>query len=154
MESDESKVLFYKRANFLTRLPPDRFYSPSHYWLLEQKEIWRVGLTKFGTHLLGEIVDYGFDIQGGDAVRVGQVLGWIEGFKAISDLASLLDGTFGRSNPALPKHTESINRDCYGEGWLYEGVGRPDPLCLAAQDYVAHLDKTINGLLEKQRPPD
>ena len=154
MESHESQALFYKRANFATRLPRDRVYSPTHYWLSEQTGIWRVGLTKFGTHLLGEIVDYGFDIKRGDAVRVGQVLGWVEGFKAISDLVSLLNGTFVGSNPALPKHTEAIDQDCYGEGWLYEAVGQPDPLCLSAQDYVAHLDKTIDGLLEKQRPPD
>jgi len=148
MESDESKALFYKRANFSTRLPLDRVYSPSNYWLLEQNGIWRVGLTKFGAHLLGEIVDYGFGIQRRDAVRVGQVLGWIEGFKAVSDLVSVLDGTFGGSNPDLPKHTEAIDRDCYGEGWLYEAGGQPDSLCLSAQGYVAHLDKTINGLLE------
>jgi glycine cleavage system H protein len=154
MESDESKALFYKRANFSTRLPLDRVYSASHFWLLEQDGIWRVGLTKFGTHLLGEIVDYGFDIQHGQAVRVSQVLGWIEGFKAVSDLVSVIDGTFGGSNPDLPKHTEAINQDCYGEGWLYEGVGQPDPLCLSAQDYLAHLDQTINGLLEKQSPLD
>ena len=154
MESDESKALFYKRAHFATRLPLDRVYSPSHYWLLEQNGIGRVGLTKFGTHLLGEIVDYGFDIQRGEAVQLGQVLGWIEGFKAISDLVSVLDGTFVGSNPALPKHTEAIDRDCYGRGWLYEAVGQPGPLSLSAQDYVAHLDKTIDSLLEKQRPPD
>ena len=154
MESDESKALFYKRANFSTRLPLDRVYSPSHYWLLERDGICRVGLTKFGTHQLGEIVDYGFDMQRDSAVRVGQVLGWIEGFKAVSDLVSVLDGKFGGSNPELSRHTEAINHDCYGEGWLYEGVGQPDPLCLSAQDYAAHFDKTINGLLEKQRPPD
>jgi glycine cleavage system H protein len=154
MESDQPKSLFYKRANFSTRLPLDRVYSPTHYWLLEQNGIWRIGLTKFGTHLLGEIVDYGFDIGRGEAVRVGQVLGWIEGFKAVSDLVSVLDGTFGGSNPELPKHTEAINQDCYGEGWLFEAVSRPDPACMSAQDYVAHLDKTIKGLLEKQRPPD
>jgi glycine cleavage system H protein len=154
MELGESNALFYKRAHFVTRLPLDRLYTSSHYWLFEQQGSWRIGLTKFGTHLLGEIVDYGFDVQPGAAIRTGQFLGWIEGFKAVSDLVCVFNGTFRCANPHLSRNTEAIDRDCYGEGWLYEAAGQPGSCGLRAEEYVAYLDATIEGLLEKRRSRD
>jgi glycine cleavage system H protein len=151
MEDSESNTLFYKRSHFATRLPLDRLYSTSHYWLFDKNGTWRVGLTKFATHLLGEVVDYGFDIQPGAAVGTGRVLGWIEGFKAVSDLLCLITGTFIGSNPKLNQSPEAIDRDCYGEGWIYEALGQPDSLCLDAQGYKALLDTTIDKLVEKQQ---
>ena len=154
MEAGESNTLLYKRSHFVTRLPLDYLYSPSHYWLARQNGNWRVGLTKFATRMLGEIVDYGFEAQPDAAIRPGQAIGWIEGFKAISDLFCVLDGKFGRSNPELSQNPEAIDRDCYGQGWLYEASGSPDTLCVDVQGYKALLDSTIDKLVEKQQPPE
>jgi len=154
MEAGESNTLFYKRSHFVTRLPMDYLYSPSHYWLSEEKGTWRVGLTKFATRMLGEIVDYGFEAQPEALIHAGQAIGWIEGFKAISDLFCVLDGKFGQSNPELSKSPEAIDKDCYGKGWLYEAIGSPDSLCVDVQGYKALLDSTIDKLVEKQQPPE
>ncbi len=154
MEDGESNELFYKRSHFVTRLPLDRLYSPFHYWLCEHNGTWRIGLTKFATRVLGEMVDYGFDIHAGATVRAGQVLGWIEGFKTVSDLFCVIDGEFVGSNPQLGQNPETIDRDCYGAGWLYEAVGKPNPLSLDAQGYKAILDTTIDKLVEKQQPAE
>ena len=52
-----SATSFYKRSNFVTHLPVDCLYSPSHFWLREiAPGRWRVGFTKFATRMLGEIV--------------------------------------------------------------------------------------------------
>jgi len=147
MEQGESTTLFYQRAHFVTRLPLHCLYSHSHCWLAEQNGSWRIGLTKFATRMLGEIVDYGFEVQPGASVCAGQVLGWIEGFKAVSDLFCALDGTFGCSNPQLSQNPEAIDRDCYGEGWLYEATGKPDALCVNTQGYKALLDTMIDKLV-------
>ena len=151
MDPGDITTLFYQRSHFVTRLPVNRLYSPSHYWLLNQNGIWRIGLTRFATHLLGEIVDYGFDIQGQAAVKPGQVLGWIEGFKAVSDLVCVLEGRFERANPQLSPCPEAIDRDCYGEGWLYEASGNPLAECVDAQGYVDVLNATIDQLIAKQQ---
>src|SRR5690242_8509507 len=98
---DESNSLFYKRSLFVTRLPLNYLYTASHYWLCQQEGKWRVGLTKFATRLVGEMVDFGFDTQPGSRVRLGQVIGWLEGLKTISDLLSVVEGTFERGNPQL-----------------------------------------------------
>ena len=56
---------FYKRSNFVTHLPVDCLYSPSHFWLREiEPGRWRVGFTKFATRMLGEIVEVQWEKAG------------------------------------------------------------------------------------------
>jgi len=151
MESGQPNALYYKRSHFVTRLPLEHLYSPSHYWLAQQQPgTWRIGLTQFATRMLGEIVDYGFEIQPAAPLQIGQVVGWIEGFKAVSDVFSVLDGRFGIINPDLGKEPDAIDRDCYGQGWLYEASGTPDHLCVDVQGYKNLLDATIDKLVENQ----
>jgi glycine cleavage system H protein len=154
MEAGEGITLFYKRSRFVTHLPLKYLYSASHYWLSEQNGTWRVGLTKFATRMLGEVVDFGFEAQAGSDVLPGKAIGWIEGFKAISDLLCVVDGKFIRSNPELSQNPEVVDRDCYGQGWLYEANGRPDPGCLDVQGYKDLLDRTIDKLSKEQGAPD
>jgi glycine cleavage system H protein len=76
-----SETLAYKRVRFGTRLPVDRRYTRSHYWLQEAEPgLWRVGFTKFAIRMLGDIVEYQFETAEGGAVEVGAKIGWIEGF--------------------------------------------------------------------------
>lgn len=149
-------VLTYRRSQFATQLPLDRRYRPSHSWLAERPGgVWRVGFTKFATRMLGETVDHAWQVEPGARVQPGQVLGWIEGFKAISDLFCLVDGVFVGGNPALKETPDLINKDCFGAGWLYEVRGTPDAQGLDAQAYADLLDRTIDQLRERQpaEPP-
>jgi len=116
--ADQPKTLFYKRAQFVTHLPVDYLYSPSHAWMASEPQgrIWRVGLTKFATRMLGEMVDHGFEVQDGAAVEPGQIVGWVEGFKAISDLYCIGRGKFAGSNEALRDKVTLISKDPYRAG--------------------------------------
>ena len=68
----------YKRSRFRTKLPGNRFYTASHYWLSEQSEgVWRVGFTKFVIRMLGEPVELEFEKKVGDPVKLGEIVGWI-----------------------------------------------------------------------------
>lgn len=152
MEADKPKTLHYKRSHFVTQLPVDYLYSPSHCWIARQEDdLWRVGFTKFAVRMLGEMVDHGFDTELGAAVRPGQILGWIEGFKAISDLFCVADGTFAGPNPLLKEKITAVNKEPYGAGWLYQVKGQPDSKCVDVEAYRAILDKTIDKILEKQK---
>lgn len=151
MEAGEPDTLYYKRSHFVTRLPLAYLYSPSHYWLTQHEGVWRIGLTKFATRMLGEMVDYGFEAKPHSPVQLGQGVGWIEGFKAVSDIFCVVEGQFGRSNPELSQNPELLDRDCYGQGWLYEASGKPDGQCLDVQGYKGLLDDTIDKLVEKQQ---
>jgi glycine cleavage system H protein len=154
MEGGESNTLYYKRSHFVTRLPVGYRYTPSHCWLSEQNGIWRVGLTKFATRMLGEMVDYGFECEPDSPVQIGQTIGWIEGFKAVSDLLCVVLGRFARANPDLSQNPELVDQDCYGCGWLYEAQGKADELSLDVRGYRELLDSTIDQLAEKHRESD
>jgi len=151
MDTTKPKTLHYRHSRFVTQLPVDYRYSPSHAWLASQPDgAWRVGITKFATRMLGEMVDHGWEVAPGAVVERGQVVGWVEGFKAISDIFCVADGTFAGSNPALKAKVALVNKDCYGAGWLYAVRGTPDAKCLDVHAYVKLLDKTIDKILEKQ----
>ena len=146
-----SATSFYKRSNFVTHLPVDCLYSPSHFWLARQEgERWRIGFTKFATRMLGEIVDLQFEKKDGDAVASGEIIGAIEGFKAISDIYCVADGRFAGGNAALREHIELVGDDPYGDGWLYVVEGTPDAKCIDFESYRRMLDITIDRILEKQ----
>jgi glycine cleavage system H protein len=152
MQAEPSNTVLYQRASFSTRLPKDYLYSPSHAWIARQdQELWRVGLTKFATRMLGEMVDHGFEVESGTPVQPGQIVGWIEGFKAISDLFCIAEGQFMGGNPAIQEQIILVNQDPYGQGWLYVVKGKPDPKCLEVVSYCELLDATIDRLLAQRQ---
>jgi glycine cleavage system H protein len=141
-------LISYKRSRFQTRLPGNRLYTASHFWLAQQEpELWRVGFTRFATRMLGEIVEHGFESKQADAVKVGQVIGWVEGFKAISDVYCVGDGTFAGGNPALDADATLIDKKPYLEGWLYQFRGAPDPNSMPVDRYIQLLDATIDKMV-------
>ena len=148
------KELVYKRARFGTRLPLDRRYTPSHYWLAESGPgVWRAGFTKFATRMLGDAVEYEFEVTAGSRAAIGQKLGWIEGFKAVSDIYSVAQGEFVGDNPSLREDITLIESDPYGRGWLYEVRGTPEPESVDAHGYAAVLDAIIDKMLEGRHEP-
>src|SRR5688572_11917161 len=129
--------LYYRRSRFSTRLLTDRLYTASHFWAQEERPgVWRVGLTKFAARMLGDVVDVGFDAASDAPVRLGDAIGWFEGFKARSDLYSIVSGRFLGPNPVLADDVDVIDRDRYGGGWLYAVEGQLDPDARDADGYV------------------
>ena len=146
------ETVFYKRATFVTHLPSTLLFSPSHYWLAaEDSDVWRVGFTKFATRMLGDLVEHQFEKRSGEHVLSGEIVGSVEGFKAISDLYSPVDGRFIEGNPVLLSDVDLISRDPYGEGWLFRIEGTPDSRCFDVEGYRQLLDATIDRMLEKQQ---
>ncbi len=151
MEPAKSETIFFKRSHFATHLPADALYAPSHYWLAREPDgLWRVGFSKFAVRMLGDLVDQAFDVPVGAAVQPGKILGWIEGFKAISDIYCVVDGTFQGGNPSLQGQLDQINEAPYGAGWLYRAAGKPDGNCMPVQDYANLLNASIDRMLAKQ----
>jgi len=145
------ETVAYKRARFSTRLPLAYRYTPSHYWLRESEPgVWQVGFTKFATRMLGEMVEFDFKLQSGARIEPGQVIGWTEGFKAMSDIYSAASGEFLGPNPALATAITLIDHDPYGEGWLYGVRGEPDARSTAVEGYIAVLDATVDMMLRSR----
>lgn len=153
--SQSADILRYKRSRFSTRLPVDLLYTRSHYWLRRQDDgVWRIGVTKFATRMLGDLVEFEFSVAPGDAVEVGAEIGWIEGFKAVSDLYAVARGTFAGPNGALTRDITLLESDPYGAGWLYAVDGEPESGRLSAQEYVHVLDATIDRMLASRGEGD
>ena len=57
-----------------------------------------VGFTKFSVRMLGEMVESDYEVKVGEKVEIGEVIGWIEGFKATSDIYAV-EGEFKGGNP-------------------------------------------------------
>mgnify|MGYP006201825965 CR=1 FL=1 len=112
--------------------------------------VWRVGFTKFATRMLGDLVEYSFAVQTQDQVEIGQEIGWIEGFKAVTDIYCVVGGEFVRSNPELEQDITVAESDPYGAGWLYEVQGTERPESVDVNGYVAILDATIDKMLKSR----
>jgi glycine cleavage system H protein len=148
----DPEELYYRRLLFRTRLLGDRLYTPSHFWIQEQDpQVWRIGLTKFASRMLGDVVEIAFDCKDGDAIEIGESIGWFEGFKARSDLYSVAGGTFIGSNPLLVDRIAVVDDDRYRRGWLYEVRGAREPNAMDMHAYAALLDQTIDRMRQSQR---
>ncbi len=100
-------------------LQNDRKYTGTHEWLLDLGNgVFRVGLSDFAQHALGDIVFIDLP-QVGDSVTAESSMGDIESVKAVSEVLSPVSGTVTAVNETLSGAPESINADPYG-AWLIE----------------------------------
>lgn len=152
MPVDPSRTHYYRRARFTTRLPIEYQYAPSHFWLQEYLPgVYRVGLTHFATRMLGDYVESEFPVEKGTSIEWGETLGWIEGFKAIADIYSVVEGEFLEPNTALATQPEWVDKDPYDRGWLYKVRGKPDQRIVDYLGYVQLLDIAIDRILEQEK---
>jgi glycine cleavage system H protein len=141
----------FKHARFSARFPDSFRYSRSHYWMAPvegEAGLWRVGFTKFATRMLGELVDCEWKKKSGEPVAPGDNIGWVEGFKAASDVYCVMDGQFASGNPALEEDACIIRTDPYEIGWLYSVRGEPEPDSLDVHGYIELLTGTIQTMAE------
>ncbi len=149
----EREWIRYKHARFTARFPADFRYSRSHYWMARVPEtpgVWRVGFTKFATRMLGELVDFNFQVALGGAVEPGQQIGYVEGFKAASDVFCVMSGNFAGMNPDLKADACIVRTDPYLAGWLYSVTGQPEAESLDVQGYISMLNETITRMAEAE----
>ncbi len=150
MTEPQDHFVRYSRSRFQSRLPTAHRYTASHFWLSQlESDLWRVGFTRFATRMLGELVELDFEIKTGDLIKIGQTIGWVEGFKAVTDLYSVGEGEFVRGNPALAQQIELLTRETYAEGWLYEFRGQPEPDAVDVHGYTGILDLAIDKVQGK-----
>ena len=151
MAESRNGLVYYKRSRFLTHLPEGRLYTKSHCWLYEVTPgVWRVGLTRFASRMLGEVVEFKFHVGKSELVAVGQVIGWIEGFKAVSDVYCVAEGEFVHGNPDLDSDITLLDSKPYAEGWLYEVRGSPDSEASDVMRYTELLDAIIDKMIDSR----
>jgi glycine cleavage system H protein len=99
-------------------VPDDLLYTESHEWIKREGENARVGVTD---HAQSELTDVVYvelpklDRQ----VKAKEAIAVVESVKAASDIYAPVKGTVVEVNKALEADPGLINREPYGEGWIF-----------------------------------
>ena len=98
--------------------PTDRKYSQEHEWVVVSGDTARIGITNYAQDSLGDIVfvqvpDVGLEVVAGASCAE------VESTKSVSEIYSPVSGTVSAVNEALADEPERINRDPYGDGWIF-----------------------------------
>ena len=123
----------------MSEIPSALKYTRSHEWVRTEKDgTVTVGITDHAQELLGDMVfvdlpEVGVNFDAGDDCAV------VESVKAASDVYSPVSGEVVAVNDALADTPELVNKDPYGEGWLFrikpDDSSTMDEL-LGADDYA------------------
>ncbi len=123
--------------------PDDRKYAWTHEWIKLEGEGAVVGITDYAQEALGDITFVELP-ETGEVVEPGRECGLVESVKAASDLYAPAAGKISEVNHRLESEPELINRDPYGEGWIFrmEGVDPAEvQLLMDAPSYEAFLQE-------------
>jgi glycine cleavage system H protein len=98
---------------------PEVKYSKKHEWVVVEGDIGTVGITKYATEQLGDIVfaevpDAGKSVTGGAEAAV------VESVKAASDVYTPVSGEVVEGNAAIVADPSLINKDPEGQGWFFK----------------------------------
>jgi glycine cleavage system H protein len=93
-------------------------FTDDHEWLRVEGDTATVGITKYATEQLGDIVfvelpETGAEFAKGDAAAV------VESVKAASDIYMPLDGTITEVNEAIVDEPAKVNEDPQGAAWFF-----------------------------------
>ena len=149
LNSQNNSMVKYKRSRFNATFSETNFYSKAHYWFSPQENgIYRVGLTKFAARMLGELVEFGFEVKPESKISEGDIIGWLEGFKAASDIYSFTEGTFCGENKSLVEQPELLHARPHRDGWLYKVCVDDSEIAklLSVHEYTAFLDDLIDKM--------
>jgi len=97
--------------------PADVKYTKEHEWIKLEGDKGRVGITNHAQSALGDVVFVELP-RVGRRLRQMETFGVVESVKAVSDLYSPASGEVVEVNTALEATPESVNKDCYGAGWM------------------------------------
>lgn len=103
----------------MTTVPSELRFLSSHEWVAVNANVATIGISEHAQKLLGDIVfvelpEVDDEISAGDEVAV------IESVKAASDVYAPISGKIIAVNEDLDDSPEGINRDAYGDGWMFK----------------------------------
>ncbi len=98
-------------------VPENLKYTKEHEWARQDGSVIVVGITAHAVNTLGDIVFLELP-KVGTVVTADATFGVVESVKAVSDLYAPLSGKVVKVNEEAVSDPETLNEDCYGDGWL------------------------------------
>lgn len=103
-------------------------FTKEHEWAKVEGDIAVVGITDYAQKELGDVV-YVELPEVGNTYEKDEACSNIESVKAVSDIYAPVSGEITEVNEALEDQPEIVNKDPYGEGWLFKlKMENPDEL--------------------------
>ena len=103
----------------MSNVPANLKYAQSHEWVrLETDGSVTVGITEHAQELLGDMV-YVELPDVGRTLTAGKECAVVESVKAASDVYAPIAGEVIAVNDAVTGAPDIVNKDPYGEGWLF-----------------------------------
>jgi glycine cleavage system H protein len=99
--------------------PAGLFYSKEHEWVRLDGDTATVGITDYAQNSLGDIVYVELPRVGATLEQFGNI-GVVESVKAVSDIFTPIGGEVLTVNDALEADPALLNREPFGEGWLFK----------------------------------
>lgn len=123
-------------------IPDDLRYTKDHEWVRIGKDGRATfGITEFAVEQLGDLTMVELPREGEKLDR-GKPFGVIESVKAVSDIYAPLSGKVVKVNDPVKDSPETLQDDCYDEGWLVEvelaNPGEANEL-MTSQEYVKYI---------------
>jgi glycine cleavage system H protein len=94
-------------------------YSKEHEWVRVEGDIAVIGITDHAQNALHEITFVEIS-EVGTVLKANDECGLVESMKASSDIYSPIAGEIIEVNTVLEDAPETINEDCYGNGWMFK----------------------------------
>ena len=109
-------------------VPDDLLYTDTHEWIKREGDNVRVGITDHAQSELTDVVYVELPKMDRQA-KTKEAIAVIESVKAASDIYAPVKGTVVEVNKALEADAGLINREPYGQGWIFVlKVENPDDL--------------------------
>lgn len=104
----------------MSTIPQELKYTKTHEWIRkEDGDMFTIGITDHAQSMLGDFVFIDLP-KVGDTHSAGKECCVVESVKAASDVYIPISGTIESVNSKLEKSPELVNKDPYGEGWLFK----------------------------------
>jgi glycine cleavage system H protein len=100
-------------------MPDDLHYEENHYWVKVEGDILVMGMDDFAQQMAGEIVYAQLPFEG-KKLTAGKKFAKVESGKWVGKVFAPVNGEVLESNEELEMDPTIINKDCYGEGWMYK----------------------------------
>lgn len=103
----------------MSEVPAELKYTKSHEWVRRNEDgSLTVGITDHAQGLMGDMVyvelpDKGTELEAGGDCAV------VESVKAASDVYAPVSGEVLEVNETITDSPETVNKDAYGEGWMF-----------------------------------
>ncbi len=91
--------------------------SKSHEYVVEDGNVYTIGLTDYAIEQLGDIVFLELP-KVNDTFKKGETFANIESVKAASEIYMPVGGKVVEVNEEMVDSPEKLNEDCYEGGWL------------------------------------